>query len=172
MHRQLTTPSFCDATAFHSRMLVSSLPDRTYDPSPLNFTQNTLRYTRGVNQSEPRVPTAPTAPAASTVTTVLQVFRCATNPRQEHGSATENWNRRYRPLHTLCVVHLPAVALVERKYPDLQRRTRSRARKGSLKGLSSRKREARPSTFSLVATGKHTTLSIQRWDKMDLQRET
>ena len=37
-----TTPSCSDALAFHIRTFVSSLPESTYVPSPLNLTQNTL----------------------------------------------------------------------------------------------------------------------------------
>ena len=37
-----TTPSCSDAFAFHIRTFVSSLPESTYVPSPLNLAQNTL----------------------------------------------------------------------------------------------------------------------------------
>ena len=48
----LTIPSCCDACAFHSRMLVSSLPDSTYEPSPLKRTQNTLPGTEKTRADE------------------------------------------------------------------------------------------------------------------------
>lgn len=38
----LTIPICSEAFAFQTRRLVSSLPEITYEASPLNFTQNTL----------------------------------------------------------------------------------------------------------------------------------